>query len=231
MPDAVMLFAAGLGTRMRELTRDRPKPLIEVAGRALLDHALDQVWEAGMGRIVVNLHYRAAQIRAHLEGQRVLFSDESDALLETGGGLARALPLLAADPVFTLNTDAVWTGANPLAQLREAWRGAQGPGAEGLLLLVPRAAAVGHSGQGDFDLDAQGRLTRGTAYVYTGAQILRTPRFAARAPGAFSINPIWDEMIGAGTLFGAVHDGGWCDVGRPESIALAESMLQSAGDA
>lgn len=226
MPDALMLFAAGLGTRMRELTRDRPKPLIEVAGRPLIDHALDLALAARVGRIVVNVHYLAGQIRAHLAQRPVILSDETAALLETGGGLAHALPLLAADPVFTLNTDAVWTGANPLGELRTAWRGRE----EGLLLLVPREAATGYAGRGDFDLDDAGRVVRGTGYVYTGAQILRTSRFAARTPGAFSINPVWDEMIAEGALYGAVHAGGWCDVGRPESIALAEAMLHSSRD-
>lgn len=225
-PDALMLFAAGLGTRMRELTRDRPKPLIAVGGRTLLDHALDIAAAAAVGRIVVNVHYLADQIRAHLAGRAAIFSDETAALLETGGGLARALPLLASDPVFTLNTDAVWTGANPLAELRAAWR----PEAEGLLLLVPRDRATGHGGAGDFDMDGTGRLRRGTDYVYTGAQILRSARFAARPAGAFSINPVWDEMIAAGGLYGTAHDGGWCDVGRPESIALAEAMLHSGRD-
>lgn len=224
MPDALMLFAAGLGTRMRELTRDRPKPLIEVAGRPLIDHALDIALSARVGRIVVNVHYLAGQIRAHLTHRPVILSDETAALLETGGGLARALPLLAADPVFTMNTDAVWTGANPLDELRTAWRGRE----EGLLLLVPRDTATGYAGRGDFDLDDAGRVVRGTGYVYTGAQILRTPRFAARAPGAYSINPVWNEMIAEGSLFGAVHAGDWCDVGQPESIALAEAMLHSS---
>lgn len=226
MPDALMLFAAGLGTRMRELTRDRPKPLIEVAGRPLIDHALDLALAARVGRIVVNVHYLAGQIRAHLAHHPVVLSDETAALLETGGGLAHALPLLAADPVFTLNTDAVWTGANPLGELRTAWRGWE----EGLLLLVPREVATGYAGRGDFDLDDAGRVVRGTGYVYTGAQILRTSRFAARTPGAYSINPVWDEMIAEGVLYGSVHAGGWCDVGRPESIALAEAMLHSSRD-
>lgn len=222
MPDALMLYAAGLGTRMGVLTRDRPKPLIPVAGRALIDHALTIARAAAIPRIVVNLHYLAGQIRAHLgDAPDLRFSDESAALLETGGGLARALPLLAADPVFTLNTDAAWTGDNPLLNLRRCWR----DDAEGLLLLVPRAAAISHRGQGDFDLDADGRIRRGTRYVYTGAQIIRTRRFAARPVGTYSTNVVWDDMIADGTLHGAVHDGGWCDVGRPESIALAEAML------
>ncbi len=227
MPDAVMLYAAGLGTRMGDLTRSRPKPLIPVAGKPLIDHALTLAQEAGVARTVVNVHYLASQIRAHLAtAQGILWSDETAALLETGGGLAKALPLLACDPVFTLNTDAVWTGANPLAELRRNWR----DGAEGLVLMVRRDDATGHKGRGDFDMDERGRIRRGTTYVYTGAQIIRTGRFAARPPGAYSTNLIWDEMIAAGTLYGAVHDGGWCDVGRPESIALAEAMFQARGD-
>jgi MurNAc alpha-1-phosphate uridylyltransferase len=227
MPDALMLYAAGLGTRMGALTRDRPKPLIRVAGRALIDHALPIARAAAVPRIVVNLHYLADQIRAHLgDAPDLRFSDESALLLETGGGLAKALPLLAADPVFTLNTDAAWTGGNPLLNLRRCWR----EDAEGLLLLVPRAAAIGYKGMGDFDLDDAGRVRRGTGYVYTGAQIIRTGRFAARPAGAYSTNVIWDEMIAAGTLYGAVHDGRWCDVGRPESIALAEAMLGARSD-
>ncbi len=227
MPDALMLYAAGLGTRMGDLTRTRPKPLIPVAGRPLIDHALALADAAGIGRIVVNVHYLAAQIRAHLADRAgVLFSDETDALLETGGGLAKALDLLTADPVFALNTDAVWTGSNPLIRLRTNWHTA----AEGMLLLVRREDATGHTGAGDFDLDGQGRIRRGTAYVYTGAQMIRTGRFAARAPGAYSTNLVWDQMIAAGALYGAVHDGGWCDVGRPQSIELAETMLRVRRD-
>ncbi|MEZ5777065.1 MAG: nucleotidyltransferase family protein [Paracoccaceae bacterium] len=228
VPDALMLFAAGLGTRMGALTADRPKPLIEIGGECLIDHALNLVDEAGIERVVINLHYLPDQIRAHLNGRaNVIFSDESDALLETGGGLRAALPHLGAGPVFTLNTDAVWTGANALRQLRDAWRPAE---MEGLLLLVPREQAIGHSGAGDFSMDSYGRLSRGREYVYTGAQILTTGRLASVQDKAFSLNRIWDEMQAPGRLYGLLHDGGWCDVGRPEAIPLAEGLQRRARD-
>ena len=224
MPDAVMLFAAGFGTRMGALTRDRPKPLIEVAGRALIDHALDLVAQAGASRQVANTHYHAAQVAAHLGGRGILISDEQPALLETGGGLKQALPLLSADPVHTLNTDAVWRGPNPLAVLRTAWR----PEMEALLLLVPKDRAVGHAGGGDFLQEPDGRLRRGPGLVYTGAQILRTGTVSGWPEDAFSLNPVWDAMAARGGLHGVVYAGAWCDVGRPEGIALAEAMLADA---
>ncbi|PPB82695.1 MurNAc alpha-1-phosphate uridylyltransferase [Albidovulum inexpectatum] len=227
-PHAVMLFAAGLGTRMGPLTADRPKPLVPVAGRALIDHALGLVDAAGIGRIVVNLHYRADQLRAHLAGRAdIALSDESERLLETGGGLRQALPLLGPGPVFTLNTDAVWTGANPLAQLRAAWDPAR---MEALLLLIPRDNALGHAGQGDFDLGPDGRLRRGPGLVYTGAQIIRTETLPAIAEDVFSLNRLWDDMLARGTVFGCLHRGGWCDVGRPDCIPIAEAMLKGQGD-
>lgn len=221
-PDALMLFAAGLGTRMGVLTAQRPKPLIQVAGKALIDHALEQA--QGVGRIVVNVHYRAEQIREHFANRSdILLSDERAALLETGGGLRQALPLLESNPVFTLNSDAVWTGPTAVSQLSDVWRDAD-MGA--LLLLVPREKAVGHTGRGDFDLGGDGHLTRGTRLVYTGAQIIHTDGLKAIAEKAFSLNLLWDQMLAEGRLFGAVHRGQWCDVGRPESIPLAESMLR-----
>ena len=142
-PDALMLFAAGFGTRMGELTRSRPKPLVEVAGRPLLDHALDIARAAGFARIVANTHYLGEQVAAHLAGSEVRISDESERILETGGGLRKALPLLGPGPVFTLNTDAIWTGPNPLATLRAGWEPVR-MGA--LLALVPVDRATGHSG-------------------------------------------------------------------------------------
>ncbi len=228
IPDSLMLFAAGLGTRMGALTADRPKPLIHVGGQALIDHALAQVDGAGVGRIVVNLHYRPEQIRAHLTTRpETLFSDETETILETGGGLRQALPELGTGPVFTLNTDAVWTGVNALSQLRDAWDPER---MDALLLLVPQAGATGHTGAGDFDMDTSGRLRRGRDFVYSGAQIITTGRLAAVSDRVFSINPVWDEMLADGRLYGCVHDGGWCDVGRPESIPLAEALLRGAGD-
>jgi MurNAc alpha-1-phosphate uridylyltransferase len=224
--EALMLFTAGFGTRMGVLTKDRPKPLIAVGGRTLLDHALDQADRAGVRRIVANLHYLPEQIRQHLSTRPdIAFSAESETILETGGGLRRALPLLGRGPVLILNTDAVWTGRNPLAELRKAWNPAR---MDGLLLLVPREGATGHTGGGDFDLDSDGRIRRGQSHVYTGAGIVRTEGLAAIDEEVFSLNHLWNDMAGQGRLYGTVHHGGWCDVGRPESIPLAERMLREA---
>jgi len=221
-PFSVMLFAAGMGTRMAPLTADRPKPLICVAGRALLDHALDLTDVPQVGRRVVNVHYKADMVRAHLTGRDVAISAE-DPLLETGGGLRHALPLLGAGPVMTLNTDAVWHGPNPLAQLAAAWQ----PQMEALLLLVPPAQVAGHVGKGDFAIAPDGRLTRAPAQIYTGAQIMRTDRLGDVSQDAFSLNLIWNEMAQRGGLYGISYDGRWCDVGRPDCIPLAEQMLQA----
>jgi len=218
-----MLFAAGFGTRMGALTATRPKPLIEVAGRSLLDHALALTDAAGVRRRVVNTHYLGEQIAEALAGRSgVSISHEAPEILDTGGGLRQALPLLRESPAFTLNTDAVWTGPNPLSTLAAAWDAAR---MDALLLLVPPDRAHGRQGDGDFTMDAAGRLHRKGPLIYTGAQILRTERVAARPPGAFSLNEIWDEIAAEGRLFGAVHGGGWCDVGHPGGIAEAEAML------
>ena len=221
-PDALMLFAAGLGTRMGALTAAQPKPLIPVAGRPLIDHAL--ALARGL-RVVVNTHYLADQVAGHVAGRAVV-SHEPD-LLETGGGLKAALPLLGPQPVFTLNSDAVWTGANPLAELRAAWDADR---MDVLVLLIPRAAARGHAGPGDFLTDAQGRIARGPGAVYSGAQIIRPALVADWPERVFSLNRVWDAAIARGRAFGVLHEGGWCDVGRPEGIAAAEAMLQEAGD-
>jgi MurNAc alpha-1-phosphate uridylyltransferase len=227
-PEAVMIFAAGLGTRMGALTRDRPKPLIEVAGRPLVDHALALARAAGVRRIVVNTHAHAEQMRAHLARRApdVLISHEPE-LLETGGGLKRALPLLGPGPVFTLNADMVWTGPNPLTALAAAWAGPRAAGA--LLSLVPRGSATGHAGAGDFFLDGDRLRRRGEAaaapFVYAGAQVIDPGALAGFAAQAFSLNPVWDALLARGALHGVVHRGGWADVGRPEGIALAEAAL------
>ncbi len=221
-PFSVMLFAAGMGTRMAPLTADRPKPLIRVAGKPLLDHALDLTDVPQVGRRVVNVHYKAGMVRAHLAGRDVAISAE-DPLLETGGGLRHALPILGAGPVMTLNTDAVWHGPNPLAQLAAAWQ----PQIEALLLLVPPAQVAGHVGKGDFAIAPDGRLTRAPAQIYTGAQIMRTDRLGDVPQDAFSLNLIWNEMAQRGGLYGISYDGRWCDVGRPDCIPLAEQMLQA----
>ncbi len=222
-PRAIMIFAAGRGTRMGALTEDRPKPLIEVAGRALIDHALDLSRDVAPLTRVVNTHYKAAMLKAHLAGQDVLFSDEPELLLETGGGLRQALPLLGDKPVFTLNSDAVWCGPNPLKLLSNAWDSGR---MKALLLMVPPHAAIGHTGAGDFQMATDGRLIRGPGQVYSGAQIICTETLADVPRQVFSLNLLWDQMAARGGLFGLYYPGQWCDVGRPESIALATQMLK-----
>ena len=229
-PFPVMLFAAGLGTRMGQMTRLKPKPLIEVAGRALLDHAMGLTEAAGLTRRVVNLHYLGDQIAAHLTGQDIALSWEREGLLDTGGGLRAALPLLGPGPVMTLNTDAVWTGRNPLEELDAAWDAGR---MEALLLLAPGTRAEGHGGGCDFVMDAAGRIARAAGregLVYLGAQIIRTEALAGIDATVFSLNLLWDRMIASGRAYGVIHQGGWCDVGRPEGIALAEAMLARSGD-
>ncbi|MDT8857578.1 nucleotidyltransferase family protein [Paracoccaceae bacterium Fryx2] len=225
-PEALMLFAAGFGTRMGALTADRPKPLIPVAGRALIDHALALADAAGITRKVVNLHYLPDRLAAHLAARPdVALSWERDRILDTGGGLRAALPLLGDGPVLTLNTDAVWTGQNPLTQLRAAWDGAR---MDALLLVLPVGAAQGHPARADFTLDGQGRIARADGaegLVYLGAQIIRPDLLAGFAEASFSLNLLWDRLIGQGRAYGLIHHGGWCDVGRPEGIADAEALL------
>lgn len=221
-PDALMLFAAGKGTRMAPLTDRTPKPLIPVAGRPLLDRALDLARAGGVRRIVVNTHHLGGQIAAHLAGTDIAISDESQALLETGGGLRKALPLLPPGPVLTLNPDCVWTGANPIAALRAAWDGAR---MDALLMLVPLARAGARLGGGDFALSPDNRLTRKGDFVYAGASVLNPARLAGITGDAFSLNAVWDRILADGRAYGLVHPGGWCDVGRPEAIPEAEKLL------
>ncbi|MBT9385728.1 nucleotidyltransferase family protein [Pseudooceanicola sp. CBS1P-1] len=222
-PLALMLFAAGHGTRMRPLTNSRPKPLIEVAGRPLIAHALDQTRDLALPRTVANAHYLGDQIAAHFAGTPVQVSPEA-ALLDTGGGLRHALPLLGEGPVFTLNTDAVWKGPAALSLLARHWDPAR---MDALLLGIPPANAIGHAGQGDFTPDAEGRITRGPGLIYSGAQITTTQDLAAIPETAFSLNAVWDRMIARGRLFILPYPGLWCDVGRPEAISLAEEMLSA----
>ncbi|MEI4233457.1 nucleotidyltransferase family protein [Roseovarius sp. D22-M7] len=219
----VMLFAAGFGTRMGALTANRPKPLIEVAGRALIDHALDLVAAYDPPRTVVNLHYLPDQITAHLAGRGIAFSHETPEILETGGGLRAALPLLGAGPVFTMNTDAVWRGPNPLCLLSGAWRPDE---MDALLLCIPADRAVGHSGAGDFRIAADGRAARGPGLIYSGVQIIKPALLHEIEHRSFSINVLWDRMLAAGRLSAMAYPGQWCDVGRPEGIRAAEAMLR-----
>lgn len=229
-PRALMLFAAGFGTRMGPLTADRPKPLIPVGGRPLIDHALDIAEAAGCAPIVVNLHYRGDQLADHLSGRRLHLSWEREEILETGGGLKQALPLLGDDPVLTLNTDAIWTGANPLSELSDRWSDDM----DGLLLLLPVEQATGHSPKPDFTLADDGRIQHPPipgrpGYVYLGAQLLRAGGLAEIPERSFSIWLLWRRMMEVGRLYGMVHEGGWCDVGHPGGITEAEALLAASG--
>ncbi|MEO0701461.1 MAG: nucleotidyltransferase family protein [Pseudomonadota bacterium] len=221
-PGAVMIFAAGFGTRMGELTKDRPKPLIPVGGKPLIDHALDIATGAGVGHIVVNTHYRADQVRDYLADRAPTVIEEAPEILDTGGGLKNAAPVLGTDPVFTLNSDAVWSGPNPLTQLAKSWDPAR---MDALLLVVPEARAHGRLGGGDFDLDGDGRPVRKGPYVYTGAQILRTGPVLDVPDRVFSLNRVWDALAAEQRLFATIYPGHWGDVGHPAGLAEAERML------
>lgn len=221
-PRQVMVFAAGRGTRMAPLTDTRPKPLISISGQTLLDRALDLARQGGADRFVVNTHYLGQQIADHLAGSDVVISDESAMLLETGGGLRNALPLLDAGPVITINPDVIWTGPNPVAALRAAWDPVR---MDALLMLVPLPAAQGRQGGGDFAVDDTGRISRKGDLVYGGIQIIRPDLLNSVDEQVFSLNRLWDLQITQGRAFGLIHPGGWCDVGRPDCIPLAQALL------
>lgn len=223
----LMVFAAGFGTRMGALTAAQPKPLIKVLGRSLLDRALDFAAPAGAAPIVVNTHYLGQQITDHLAGRNIQISDESREILETGGGLRAALPLLGANPqaVMTLNPDVVWRGGNPLKLLADHWDPTR---MDALLLVKDRAGLPGRKGRADFSLDSEGRISRtlsAQGAVYLGAQIIKPQGLADIPDQAFSLNRLWDQQIGAGRAYGLIWPGEWCDVGSPEGLAQAEAML------
>ncbi|WP_438668234.1 nucleotidyltransferase family protein [Pseudogemmobacter sonorensis] len=226
-----MIFAAGFGTRMGALTRDRPKPLIKVAGRTLLDRALDLGDAAGAAPVVVNSHYLGGQIREHLKGRPVAISHEEE-ILETGGGLRAALPLLGPEgiAVMTLNPDVVWRGPNPLSLLAAHWDPAR---MAALLLVKARAGLPGRKGRADFTLSPEDRIRRAggeEGFVYLGAQILQTGALREVSEQAFSLNRVWDRMIAEGRAFALTYPGEWCDVGTPEGLAEAEALLAEPAD-
>ena len=221
-----MVFAAGLGKRMGALTADRPKPLIAVAGKPLIDHALALAQDAGIQKIVVNVHYRADQLIDHLRDQSVVISPELGQILDTGGGLRAALPLLGEGPVMALNSDAIWTGDNPLRQLSAAWDDRK---MDALLLLLPINRATGHGPRADFAVAKDRRISRGTGledHVFLGASILNPACLAGISEQVFSLNVPWNRIIAHGRAYGVVYRGGWCDVGTPEGIGLAEALLR-----
>lgn len=230
---SAMVMAAGIGKRMRPLTATRPKPLVRVGGKALIDHSLDRIEAAGIPHVVVNVHYLADALEAHLASRRQGFtldiSDERNQLLETGAGLVKALPLLKGDPFLVVNSDNIWTDGpqDSIGELARHWDGAR---MDALLLLVRQASATGHRGMGDFHMDAAGKVARRkpgrvAPFVYTGIQLI-SPRLLADPPeGPFSTNIFWDRAIAAGRLYGLSHMGQWFDVGTPAAIAPTEAAL------
>lgn len=227
-----MVLAAGLGKRMRPLTASTPKPLIPVRNRPLIDYALDQLERAGVAEVVVNVHYFADQVRGHVlrrRGVPIAISDESERLLDTGGGIANAIDRFGDEGFFLLNSDTFWIdGVKPnLDLMASAWRESD---MDGLLLLSPTVNAVGYGGPGDFLLDPDGRITRRperrvAPFVYAGAAILHPRLFAGRAADPFSLNEVLDEAIEAGRLHGVRLEGMWFHVGTPSAIRLAERAI------
>lgn len=228
-----MVLAAGLGTRMRPLTDDRPKPLLPLAGRSLLDHALDRLAEIGVTDAVVNAHWRAGQIEASVAGRtrpRIHLQSE-ETLLETGGGVRRALPYLGRAPFAVVNGDAFWLcGPTPaLTRLATAFDSAV---MDGLLLMIRTTQADAEVGRGDFMLDPLGRMRRPrerelAPYLFGGVQILSPPLFEGAPDGAFSLNLLYDRAIAAGRLYGLVHDGAWFHLSTPEDLTRTENTLRA----
>jgi MurNAc alpha-1-phosphate uridylyltransferase len=237
VPETAMVMAAGIGKRMRPLTATRPKPLVQVAGQTLLDHVFDRLRAAGIKRAVVNVHYLADSLEAHLKnrvkGIDVVVSDERDQLMETGGGIVKARELIGDKPFVVVNADNLWIDgpADTIKLLASRW---DDEVMDALLLMVPLARAHNHGGLGDFHLDANGRITgrrkpgRVAPFVYTGVQIL-SPRVIQDWPeGPFSTNLFWNRAIEAGRAYGFVHQGLWFDVGTPPAIAKTEALLIDA---
>jgi len=227
-----MVLAAGLGTRMRPLTDKVPKPLVPLAGKPLLDHVLDRLALAGVGRAVVNVHYMADQVETHLAARAVpeiIISDERNVLLDTGGGVANALAMLGDSSFFIHNSDSVWIeGAEPcLVQMARKWN----PDImDTLLLLAPCETTLGYEGHGDFGMDDDGLVRRPrpeepVPFVFTGVSLAH-PRLFKNAPeGKFSLNVLWDEAIASGRACGLCHEGIWMHVGTPEAVREAEECI------
>lgn len=232
--DTAMVLAAGLGKRMRPLTASQPKPLVRVAGKALIDHALDRLAEVGVARAVVNVHYLADALEAHVLGRqapKVTISDERERLLETGGGMKKALPLLP-DPFFAVNSDNIWLEGprDCFRDLSDAWD----PGRmDALLLLVPHRGAHNFRGKGDFHMTGDGRVTRRRSgriapFIFTGIQLVGHGLLRGAPEGPFSTNVLWDRAIEEGRLYGVAFTGQWFEVGTPGAIAPTEAALKEA---
>jgi N-acetyl-alpha-D-muramate 1-phosphate uridylyltransferase len=233
-PKTAMVLAAGLATRLRPLSLQRPKALVEVAGKTLLDHTLDRLAEVGVTRAVVNTHHLGDQIEAHLAGRakpEIQISRE-DPILDTGGGIAHALPLLGPDPFYVINAKIVWRGGQDeaLKRLAAMWDDAR---MDALLLLQPTVTAVGYEGPGDLAMDQFGRLrfreeSEIAPFVYASIQIIHPRLFDGAPGGAFPLRPLWERAAAAGRLFGLRHDGEWYHVSTPQGLAAAEERLRRA---
>jgi N-acetyl-alpha-D-muramate 1-phosphate uridylyltransferase len=227
-----MIMAAGLGTRMRPLTDNKPKPLVEVRGRALLDHVIDRLVAAGVTLVVVNAHYKAEMITAHLAGRKdveIRISDESDALLDSGGGILKALPHFEGEPFYHANADTVWVegASHALEKLNARW---DPETMDALMLLAPTVSTVCYEGRGDFMMDSEGHLSRVpdgriSPFVWMSIEIVHPRLFDGVKPGKFSINPLWDRAIEKERLFGMRLDGVWMHIDRPEAIQQSEAFL------
>jgi MurNAc alpha-1-phosphate uridylyltransferase len=232
MPKSAIVLAAGLGTRMRPYNGHVPKPLVTVGGRSLIDYGLDRLAEAGVERVVVNVHHLADAVESHLatrQRPRIIISDERESLLGTGGGIAKALPQLGDAPFFLVNSDTLWLdGLKPnFARLAEAFDATQ---MDALLLLAPSAGSLGYKGRGDYSMLGNGRLRpRGehevAPFIYAGAAILAPPLFADVPQAPFALTRLFDRAAAAGRLFGLRLDGVWMHVGTPEAVAAAEAAL------
>jgi len=229
-----MIMGAGLGLRMRPLTDDRPKPLVTVGGKTLIDHSIDRLVAAGVTLVVVNVHYKAEMLRAHLAKRhdvKIIFSDETEKLLDTGGGVVKAMPHFGEAPFFIINSDSIWieNGAPVLSSMLAEWNESR---MDGLLLLADMKTALGYEGTGDFALKSDSHLIRARdaqagdgVFAYPGIQIAHLRMFTDAPEGAFSTNIMWDRAIAGGRLFGTVMDGAWIHVGTPQARQEAEATL------
>jgi MurNAc alpha-1-phosphate uridylyltransferase len=233
-----MVLAAGLGERMRPLTLRMPKPLVPLAGKPLIDHVLDKLAAVGVTTAIVNVHYLPEQLEAHLAARRggppeTLVSDERGVLLDTGGGVKKALPLLGHGPFFIHNADSVWSeGATPaLARMLRLWNPAE---MDCLLLLAPAATSIGYAARGDFSMAPDGRLARRAEgevvpFAFAGVSLCDERLFRDAPQGRFSLNLLWDKALARGKLYGMRMDGRWMHVGTPEALAEAESLFEREG--
>lgn len=231
-PKRAMILAAGLGTRMRPLTNNVPKPLVKVGGRALIDHVIDRLVSADVEMIIVNVHHHADLLRSHLSHRgdvEIRISDETDAILGSGGGIFKVLPMFEGEPFFVHNADSIWVEGygRALPRMIARW---DPEIMDALLLAAPLVTSIGYDGPGDFLMDAEGRLSRVpemrlSPFAYPGVQIVHPRFFDGAKSGAFSINPLWDRAIDQGRLFGIRLDGVWMHVGTPDALAQSEEYL------